>query len=235
MLFARAIFPDTDEAALKDAFFRGEPPGFYVDVGANRPQLRSQTWQFDQQGWNGVLVEPQPDLAESLRRQRHAKVYAVACSSPQNSGKTLPFHLADGQSSLDPNFYVAGIQPRGIIEVPIKTLDEVLTDAGAPTPIDFVSIDVESHEIEVLRGFDLQRWRPRLILIEDLVKNRRLHHYLQSRGYKWIRRSSINGWYVPNDSLIKISLFGQWQFFRKYYLGVPFRNLREAKRRMLRQ
>ena len=147
----------------------------------------------------------------------------------------VPLYLAGIQTSLDPNFYVANMKRAGMVAVPIRTLDEILTDAGAPTPIDFMSIDVEDHELEVLSGLDLKRWRPRLILTEDLAKNLRLHRYLQSRGYKWIRRTGINGWYVPGDSPMTVSLFGRLQFFRKHYLGVPFRLFREAKRRFMGQ
>lgn len=115
------------------------------------------------------------------------------------------------------------------------TLDGVLQDAGASAPIDFLSIDTEGHEIEVLSGFDLARWRPRLILIEDLVLDRDLHRLLTGRGYKWVRRTGLNSWYVPADSAMAVSLEGYLQFIRKYYLGVPFRRLREALRRLRRR
>jgi FkbM family methyltransferase len=227
-----AIFPFEAQEDLKDEFFRGTSNGYFVDVGANDPQDGSQTWRFEQLGWDGVLVEPQHDLAARLQRERRGKVYAVACSSPQNSGKSMTLNVAGIHSSLDPAFYVAGMRRAGTSEVILRTLDEILIDAKAPAPLDFVSIDVEGHEIEMLEGFDLARWRPRLILIEDIALNLRIHRHLTRRGYKWIRRVGINGWYVPNDSPMTVSLAGRLQFFRKHYLGVPFRNLREWKRRL---
>jgi len=231
----RAIFPGEAEERLKQEFFSATPAGTFVDVGANAPKDGSQTFAMEQRGWSGVLVEPQPDLAETLRRERRAKVYAVACSTPDNAGKTLTLYLAGIQSSLEPDFYAAGMQRAGSVEVPVMTLDQVLTDAGAPYGIDFVSIDVEGHDIDVLDGFDLKRWRPRLILIEDVVQNLKLHRYLSSRGYRWFRRTGINSWYVPADALDRVGLAGWLQFVRKYYLGLPFRILRDKKRRLLRQ
>ena len=182
-----------------------------------------------------MLVEPQPDLAEQLRRERRAKVYAVACSKPENAGKTLTLYLAGIQSSLDADFYVAGVQRTGSVEVPIMTLDQVLEDARAPQPIDFVSIDVEGHDVEVLAGFDLARWRPRLLFIEDVVQSLDLHRHIVARGYRWIRRTGINSWYVPADAPFRLDLKGRAQFVRKYYLGLPFRMLREKKRQWLQQ
>lgn len=228
----RAIFPWVVEQRLREEFFADTPYGFFVDVGANDPTEGSQTWHLEQKGWRGVLVEPQPELAQKLRERRRAQVFACACSSAQNAGKTLPFQLAGIQSSLNLNFFVAGMRKEGIIEVPVRTLDDILVEANAPVPIDLLSIDVESHEIEVLNGLTLTRWRPRLIFIEDTAFNLRLHRALRSQGYKWMRRTGLNGWYVPNDSSALVSLFGHWQFFRKYYLGMPFRIAREAKRKL---
>jgi FkbM family methyltransferase len=230
----KAILPPEPEERLKEEFF-GAGGGYFVDVGANDAEMWSQSFHLEQRGWSGVLVEPQPDLAAALHVRRKAKVYAVACSAPENVGKTMVLHLAGIYSSLDPNLSISTVLPEGAVEVPIMTLDAVLNDAGAPAPIDFLSIDTEGHEIEVLAGFDLTRWRPRLILIEDLVLDHRLHRLLTGRGYKWVRRTGLNSWYVPVDSAMDVSLEGRLQFVRKYYLGVPFRHLREALRRLRRR
>ena len=112
------------------------------------------------------------------------------------------------------------------------TLDAILRDANAPQPLDYTSIDVEGHEIEVLDGFDLGYWRPRLILIEDHVLSLELHRTLQTRGYKWVRRSGLNSWYVPADFPMQVSGWGWAQFFRKYYLSMPTRRVRDAVRRL---
>ena len=228
----KAIFPYQFEEQFKREFFGASRNGFFVDIGANDPKEGSQTWSFEQLGWDGILIEPQQDLAARLRQERRAKVYAVACSSPQNSGKVATLNVAGIHTSLDPGFFVAGMNRSGTNEVQLRTVDEILADAQAPIPLDFVSIDVESHEIEVLEGFDLDRWRPRLIMIEDLAFNLRIHRYLTRRGYRWVRRTGLNGWYVPAESPMSPSVIGRLQFFRKHYLGVPFRNLREWKRRL---
>ncbi len=230
-LVARAVFPDHAETRLKEEYF-GAQKGFFVDVGASDPKDISQTWHLEQMGWTGILIEPQPNLAQKLREQRRARVFACACSSPENAGKMLPFQVSGIHSSLNLDFFVAGMRKDDVIEVPVRTLDDVMTEAEVPTPVDLMSIDVESHEIEVLNGLTLPRWRPRLILIEDLAFNLRIHLLLQSRGYKWVRRTGLNSWYIPANVAFPVSLFGRWQFVRKHYLSVPFRLLREAKRKL---
>ena len=227
----RTVFPYQAEDRLKAEFIDTSRRGFFVEVGANEPQIGSQSWALEQAGWTGILVEPQPDLAETLRRQRRARVVAAVCSSPQNAGGTLTLYLSAWHSSVKPDLAVTGTIPRGAIEVPARTLDDILEEANAPSPIDFISIDVEGHESEVLEGFDLARWRPRLLLIEDHVTSLATHRRLTRAGYRLIRRTGENGWYVPRAEAPPLGL-GRWQLLRKYYFALPFRVLRERKRRL---
>lgn len=226
----RAVFPQGAETELKDAFFAGVQQGYFVEVGANHPIHGSQTFDLEQRGWTGVLVEPQPALAEDLRRHRSAKVFAAACSSRRNAGTRMTLHLAGGHSSFDPKLNLAEVKPHGTVAVRARTLNEILNEAGA-SRIDFISIDVEGHELDVLDGFDLARWKPRLILIEDLLLHLRLHRYLSRRSYRLLRRTGINNWYVPADALPQLALAARWQVFNKFYLGTPFRRLRMSWRR----
>ncbi len=214
------------------ADFFGATKGYFVEVGANEPRLRSQTWHLEQAGWTGVLIEPQPDLATELRAMRMAKVFAVACSGPENEGRTMPLHVAGPLSSLDRAGMAPGADPETVIEVPIRTLDSVLEEAQAPAHFDFLSIDVEGHEIEVLRGFDIARWQPRLILMEDHVADLSKHRYLKAAGYRIARRYENNGWYVPADTSVRVQGGDWWEIFRKYYLALPFRWLRNFSRRL---
>lgn len=227
-----AIFPPDQEARLVQDFFAARGAGFFVEVGANDPKTESQSWHLEQSGWTGVLIEPLPELAEKLRTMRTARVCEVACSSPQRAGSTMRLHVAGAFSSFDPRLAVTGVQPERAIDVPVRTLDQVLDEANAPCPIDFLSIDVEGHELDVLSGFDFGRWRPRLILLEDHVTSLDKHSFLERAGYRLIRRTGLNGWYVPKDVAPILDLSGRWQIIRKYYLALPFRILRDAKRRL---
>jgi hypothetical protein len=113
---------------LVAAFF-GNMKGF--EVRANDPQERSQTWHLEQAGWSGILIEPQPDLAAKLRANRNAKIFKVACSSPENAGRELPLHVAGPLSTLDQKHMAPGATPERVITVPIWTLDSILVEAGS--------------------------------------------------------------------------------------------------------
>jgi FkbM family methyltransferase len=223
------LINDRERAMVRD-FFAGARHGFFVEVGANEPKARSQTWHLEQAGWTGILIEPQPELAQKLREARQAQVFAAACSSPQNAGNVLPLHVAGPLSSLDLDRMAPGAQAETVINVPVKTLDQILQEGSAPVGFDLLSLDVEGHELEVLRGFDLRRWCPRLILLEDHVADLTKHRYLINAGYRLIRRFDNNGWYVPRDAAPAVPLAERWNLLRKYYLALPFRMARNFSR-----
>ncbi len=227
-----AVFKPESEAALVREFFRDRPHGFFVEVGANDPKKDSQSFHLEEAGWTGILIEPLPELAAELRRQRTARVFEVACSSPDRAGRTMRLHVAGPFSSFDPELAVTGMRADRVIDVPVRTLDDVLNEGHASAPIDLMSVDVEGHELEVLSGFDFARWKPRLILLEDHVGNLDKHRFMTSAGYALMRRTGLNGWYVPRGEAPPMDLLGRWQIFRKYYLALPFRIFRDARRRL---
>jgi FkbM family methyltransferase len=212
-------------------FLSPRTPGFFVEVGANHPFKGSQTWHLERRGWCGVLVEPLPEYAGKLCEARTATVFAAACSSPENAGRVLPFYADGALSGLDRARLASWAKPN-VISVPVWTLDQLLEEAGAPRPIDFLSVDVEGHEIEVLRGFDFARWAPRFILLEDHVANLNRHRFMMAHGYRLVRRTELNGWYVPADAPIRFGLGEELRLLRKYYLGLQVRVMRHRLHRM---
>ena len=76
-----------------------------------------------------------------------------------------------------------GAELQRVIEVPVRTLDDILAEAQAPVPFDLLSLDVEGHELKVLEGFTFARWRPRLVLLEDHVGDLSKHRALTAAGY----------------------------------------------------
>ena len=213
-------------------FFNRAPRGFFVEVGANEPSNLSQTFLLEQKGWEGILVEPQPACCERLRQMRpRSTVVQAACGSAAQRGKAS-FRIA---SHTDRSL-LAGLEPDGDVEftdaitVDVVTLDEVLGKAGNPR-IDFLSIDVEGGELEVLSGFSLARHAPALVLLEDHVENLRLHSYMKSHAYKLVQRTGSNNWYVPASTPFPIGFGERLKLLRKMQLGTPFRRIKRLLKR----
>ena len=115
------------------------------------------------------------------------------------------------------------------VRVPTRTLNSLIAEAGL-SRIDFLSIDVEGMELEALSGLDLQRYPPHLILLEDHFYNYQKHFFLRRRGYKLVRRTGYNNWYVPQEapgSVFSVSSFPEMlRLGKKMWLNTPFNRLR---------
>ena len=215
-----------NELELIRTFFQNKKDGFYVDVGANDPVIGSQTYHLEQLGWLGLLIEPLAYLADLLRENRKAIVAQFACSTPENHNKKLQFLMAGVYSTLNKNPIAIGATSNEYVEVTCKTLDSILEENGVNPSFDFISIDIEGHEMEMFKGLTLQRWQPALVLLEDHVINHEKHRHMQKNGYQLIMRTAMNSWYVQENLGYKLSLFARLQYFRKYYLGLLPRKLR---------
>ena len=201
--------------------FRGRHSGYFVEVGAYDGVTLSNTYFLEQMGWRGLLVEPIAGLCERAARSRpRSRVIHGACSRRGSSG-TAKFTVAQNVPVL--SFLQADAEHvdrclrEGAklveIEVPLITLDNVLMHErqepppfGGPwTPkkgwcIDVVSIDTEGCELDVLDGFSLERFRPRILVIEnDRPAGAAIEPYLAKHGYRKFHRQQINDFYVRAD------------------------------------
>lgn len=216
------------EQALVQEFFQGQP-GFYVDVGANDPTLDSQSHHLEGIGWTGLLIEPDPDCCELLRRSRKGVVVEMACSSPANAGKHLQLNRAGPHSTLEDRPIALGAVVRSTVAVACATLDSILESHAAPVGFDLLSIDIEGHELVALSGFDIAHWKPRLVLMEDHVTHLHKHQWMRDHGYQLILRTGLNSWYVPAQLSYSFSMASRFEYIRKYYLGLPLRKLRYSR------
>jgi FkbM family methyltransferase len=211
-------------------FFDFSREGYFVDVGAFHSRDASQTWLLEKMGWKGIVIEPQPENAEELRQNRpFSKVYQTALSRPGNEGESN-FFVDSVFSTLLPGTRSHTKPYDRQITVSVTTLDKILEKEGHPR-IDFLKIDVEGTELDCLRGFDIERYRPKLIFVEDIFLNLDLHHYLSSKGYRLFRRSRYNNWYVPKDDGRHPSLFEKIKLFRKMVLGTPLRAWKHKRKK----
>jgi FkbM family methyltransferase len=227
----RFKYPSEPEQEMVRAFF-GDKPGFFVDVGANHPTQDSQSYHLEQHGWDGQLIEPEPACAAALRKARKAQVVECACSSPANAGKTMTLNVAGAgavYSTLEAAPAALGARQSHAVSVSVDTLDNILRTHCPGRTIDLLSLDVEGHELEVLEGIDLHTWRPRLVLLEDHVVNLAKHRKMRALGFRLLRRTGVNSWYIPQDIPVTMSLRARLEMIRKYYLGLPFRKLRYAR------
>jgi FkbM family methyltransferase len=217
------------EQDLIREFFGNKPNGFYVDLGANEPIIESQTYHLENIGWSGLLIEPLPHYIKLLKEQRSGKVIEYACSSKENHNEVVDIVVAGGHSTLNIAPIAIGTTANETIKVTCRTLDSILEESNVPTGFDFISIDIEGHEMEMFKGFTLEHWKPKLVLLEDHVINHEKHNHMTQHGYQVILRTGLNSWYVPNTEDYTFSLSSKLEIFRKYWLGLLIRKVRYRK------
>jgi|SRR5579862_2561204 len=198
------------EDFLLARFFGQKPTGFFIDVGAFDGVYLSNSYCFEQLGWSGICVEASPRYFELCKKNRpKSRCVQAACGNEE--GGIIDFRDEQGglfsgvhtDESYASHCYAAGRIPfRGFetIKVPSTTLNKLLE--GHTGDIDFVSIDVEGSEEEVLEGFDLDRYRPRLMVLEANTEPEAeaLDRYAQSRGYRLARVMNWNRFYVRTEA-----------------------------------
>jgi FkbM family methyltransferase len=189
--------------------------GFYVDVGAFDGVHLSNTYSFEQQGWPGICVEPNPRYFQLCKRSRPlALCLNFACVADEDV-KTVEFYeeelgllsgvYADREDDVRARYQGRGLAFEGFSTrtVPAATLNSVLSkNLPHGTEIDFISIDVEGTELEVLRGVDLSRFRPRVLLIEanSAEAEKCLGTHLMKFGYIQARRLIENVFFARDCS-----------------------------------
>jgi len=228
---------EAEEKALVRQYFGNAGNGYFVEVGANEPVSDfSQTWHLEKLGWRGILIEPNRALYdECVRTRPRSKPYNVACSSPDKIGVAelkIPY-LADGttdtgKAALETEIDHAGYSRYRTERVRVVTLDSILEENGVDS-IDFLSIDVEGTELDVLKGCNLERYRPRLILLEDKLVYLNKHLWLKSKGYRLVKRTLFNNWYIPANEPFGLSSGKErLVIFKKLYLTLAPRKVKEC-------
>jgi FkbM family methyltransferase len=194
-----SFFSQNGEDQVLSKIFK-QIPGVCVEVGAHNGVDLSNTYHFEQIGWTCILVEPNPILCRDIRQRRSANSTLFECAASNRSGMS-PLNVGlgtlDVYSTLVPLGKNDSAERFRTVVVPVRTLDSMLQEAGIRA-VDFISIDVEGHELSVLQGLSLSRWNPRVVLVEDnsdLVDGS-VREHMERAGYFRFYRTGVNDWYA---------------------------------------
>lgn len=223
------------EKQLVQEFFEFKHNGNFVDVGANNPVApESQSFHLEKDfNWSGVLVEPNPKFADICKNLRPNSVtYSCAVVSSEDEDTVTLFiplldenemdvHAAIGKNIDDFNY-----SEYKEIVVPGKTLNTILEETNIDK-IDLLSIDVEGAELQVLLGFNISKYQPKLILLEDKHLYLTKHKFLKNKGYHLVKRTGFNFWYIPvNAKRPYQSNFEKIKILKRMYISRWWKKLK---------
>jgi FkbM family methyltransferase len=190
--------------------FDGQGSGFYIDVGAGHPVYDNVSFAFYLAGWRGVAVEPNPALAELARAVRpRDQLYEGLCGAAPGAATlylqrefhglstTVAEHARSAEKEVN--------RPSEAVTLPMTTL-AALCQQHVPAAFEFLKIDVEGAEADVLRGADFSRFRPKVIVVEA-IKPLSLEPawdawepLLAGHGYSYVWDDELNRYYVADEA-----------------------------------
>jgi FkbM family methyltransferase len=146
--------------------------GTYVEVGGFDGRSLSVTYALDAMGWNGLLIEPIKARFEESKIRRPYASHRNALLGKKGSSGLSELQIVEGSEMFSGangnkiDFEPAAAKPKRIETVETTDLDTALLDADI-NQLDLAVIDVEGSECDILDGFSLHVWKPRVIIIED--------------------------------------------------------------------
>jgi len=202
---------------LINQFFKNKKNGIMVEVGAAGPDFISQSKLFREIGWRCICVEPNPKFAQQ-HRDIGNEIYEYACSYEEHDN--VNFELIDFSSITEDDLSCESYSSLGIeekiskiynspsiknlpsittIQVKVRKLDTILQEANVET-FDYLVIDVEGWELEVMQGFNASLYTPKIIVLENLGDPSTQHEYMNSIGYDYHSFDRTDG---PNYIYVK--------------------------------
>lgn len=180
----------------------GLTTGTYVDVGCNEPLHYSNTFDLYKIGWRGICIDANRELIAKFQSVRKEDICIVAAVSDTEREAIFHKSTENAVSTIDEETLVEWKRHWDFPEeekVITRTLTSIL-DEHLKGEIDFLNIDVEGHDLQVIKGLDLNKYRPKLIVIEihdrDNIEQNPIYQHLTAHGYKMEAAAVLSAYFV---------------------------------------
>lgn len=194
-VYSRKSYSQEGEDMILNRIFEGRQNGFYVDVGAHHPRRFSNTCFFYKRGWSGINIEPNPEALATFEHERKRDIN-IQCGISDSNGLLKYFYFDDpALNTFDPNLVDVRLSQTQykvikIQDIAVVRLAEILTKHLPENKrIDFLSVDVEGLDLNVLKSNDWDKFRPCCVLVEVLdvtleaVVNTEIYKYMIQIDY----------------------------------------------------
>ncbi|MFA6974590.1 MAG: FkbM family methyltransferase [Candidatus Paceibacterota bacterium] len=201
-----------EDTILRDLLWKTKK-GFYVDIGAHHPTRFSNTYWFYRNGWKGINIDASPGSMKNFRTIRPNDInIEIGISEKPNVMNFFRFNKPAFNTfsiQLANKYKEQGFKLLDTVKVNTDTLENIL-DKNFPLgqTIDFMSIDAEGYDLEVLKSNDWSRFIPKIIVIEDNnfsvenPYNSPIANFLKEKSYKIITYTGHTLFLLNNNNYI---------------------------------
>lgn len=183
-----------EDIILKD-LFPGKKNGFYVDVGAHHPTIFSNTYLLYRMGWKGINIDSAPGCMESFKRTRPRDINLEIAVAAKNQMMEYFVFDKSALNTLSPqraqHLEKMGHMVKNTMKIHTSPLREILRTNIPPNGhIDFMTIDVEKLDLEVLQSNDWNAFRPDVVAVEDgdfdieNIYKSEIFRFMKEKGYR---------------------------------------------------
>jgi FkbM family methyltransferase len=193
-----------------EEYFDNNYVGGCIDIGATDGVTINNTKYFEDKGWYCLCIEPNPNSFDKLKNNRKNTLKLAVSDYNKDlvdftivnlNDNSIESEGAISSLSIDKNLYQKHLDmgfnlTTKNIEVSVRTLDFCVDNYYNFTKIDFVSIDTEGTELNVLKGFNINKWQPKLIVLENNYNESIFEEYLKQFGYIKDKRVGVNDYFL---------------------------------------
>ena len=202
-----------EDIVLKQILKREIKNGFYVDVGCFHPIKFSNTLRLYLRGWRGINVDADPLKVQAFSLVRPGDInIAAAVSDEKGVARLYGFGLYQEGSTLDEaTAQKSGPRIQTVREVQTQTLTEIIGQTKyAGRQIDVLSVDVEGHDLNVLKSLDFEIYSPKVIIVESHYRNfeqisrSEMYQFISGKGYYFVSWVLFSMFFVlPHTDILR--------------------------------
>jgi FkbM family methyltransferase len=208
-------YAQNGEDVILRRIFGNQEVGFYIDIGAFHPEFLSVTKHFYDRGWSGINVDPLKKSIELFAKERPRDVNLNLAIASENGSRNF-FEVTDyPELSTTSVNHCMGYEYNGIsYSVEVITGNKLFSDYSIDS-VDFMKIDVEGAEYEIIKSIDFLRYRPKVLIVEATIPNsiflgwgvlKSIYNFekwepvLLSSGYIFAYFDGLNRFYVSEEN-----------------------------------
>ena len=193
-----------------DSILKDKKKGIYIDVGCHHPLINNNTFLLFKRGWSGINIDLDFSSIEMFNYFRPKDFnHKIALSNKKGESNLFFFHNRAPKNTLNK---INGKGAKLVKKIKTDTLDNIIKQSKLPIKeIDFLTIDVEGNELDVLKGFNIKKYNPKVIVLELINKKAKsfyeqeINKIQKSQIYKYMIKNNykLSNWI--HDDLVFVS------------------------------